>query len=876
MMMARPAPIHPFSFVFIVLILFVLPTAVGSTDVETDDIQETRAEDDLIFERLKLYQEKGALYRGAFGDLIPDRDGEEMATCSGSGKVRAFWGAGSSWENELIHTSLWGGDSDEKAQVFSITAGSVIGGRNGDEIAICDEAYSVYLIWYESGSWIEERIWRDDNALYEVAIGDVHDDPGNEVLIVGENGRVAMVWGDRGKWYSEIIHTDNFALDACVVGDVTDEYDGNEIIIGGFHGKVTMLYRDNGTWKATDVADLGSEDISDLVVADIDPRIEGVEVIASTHSGSIYLIHREGDTWVKDLIHNEGAKVYGLEAGILVDGKMTLAIATWNNRLGLIWFNGFYRFKEIYSDRDDWLMLGTGIHDLDPTHDGPEVFGFSEQGRVTMVYRDQTGINLILPFPSTNIRPGDDISIPILVQSTGGFDGQTDMETSGGVLSPSTITGTDFVELVFSTTGMADGDSGVIEITANNVEGIRSTEITYVIDDSSPTIDISPGSLNLEIGADRQGSFEIAVNSSTPLFDPIEISSYLLPMGMELSFNNTLCDPCGTPTGIRGTLSVQSWAESGVHRFFITAVSGPFTRRAIPVTVTVQEATLADIELILSEEIIFLQEGDVATVDIRVISINGFASEVTLIVTYPENILAVDLDDDTLLPTGNTTMRLTGSSQGGPFIVRVTASGPPITREALLKVYVNPPPPDIRIVMPEMPLRVVDDGNGNSIVTFDIGLEPLNSIVEDVRLTMRKSGENISLTSDPTTIDRLPYPLNMTVVITTPRGEMPEEIVLYLEYRGGGPRKIDLIIAPNKANPMDDEGPNPWIVAAIIVSLLVAALLLLLLMTRTNLFNRDEDTSDHGEDRIRRGDVPPGERDHGRGGRLRGSGPGGP
>ena len=814
------------------------------------------------------------MYRGAFGDLIPDRDGDEMATGSRNGKVRVFWGAGTSWEHEVVHTSNFGGDSDETAQVFSITAGSVIGGREGREIAICDEAYSAYLIWYEEGEWVEERIWKDDNYLYEIAIGDLNDDPGNEVLVVGYTGRVALISGDRGNWDHEIIYTADLPLDACAIGDLSSEYEGNEIIVGGLHSKVTMLYMDNGTWRAGDIADMGAEKISDLVVADIDPRYEGVEVIASTHSGSVYLIHKVGDNWVKDLIHNEGTTVYGMEVGILIDGRMTLSIATYNRRLGLIWFSGSYQFKEVY--REEWIMLGTGIHDLDPTHDGAEVFGFSERGQVTMIFRDDPGADIILPFTSTHIRSGDEVSIPVLIRYTGGFDGQTTVGSSKGSITPTTVTGTGFVELAFSTIGMVDGDSGVIEISASNVEGSRSGEIAYVIDYGSPTIEISPGRLNLEIGADRQRSFEITVNSSSPLLDPIEISSYLLPMGMSLSFNNTLCDPCGTPTDIRGTLSVNSWAGSGVHNFFITAVSGPSTRRAIPMTVTIQEATLADVELILSDEIIFIQEGEMATVDIRAISINGFRSEVTFTLTYPENELAVDLDDDTLTPTGNTTMRLTGSSQGGPFIVRVTASGPSITSEALLKVYVNPPPPDIYIVMPEMPLQAVDDGSGNSVVTFTIGLEPLNSVVEDVRLTMRESGKNVSLASDPTTIDRLPYPLNMTVVITTPRGEMPEEIVLYLEYRGGGPKKIDLLISTSRADSEEDEGLNPWIGAAIIGSLLAAALLLMFLMARTNLFNRDEDTSDHGEDRIRRGDVPPGERDHGRGGRLRGSGPFGP
>ncbi|MCK5773138.1 MAG: hypothetical protein KAH57_05065 [Thermoplasmata archaeon] len=839
-----------------------------------DGIRETRGDDDLEFDSLKLYKENGALYRGAFGDLIPDRSGDEMATCSRNGEVRAFWGSGNSWEHEVVHTSYWSGDSDETAEVFSITAGSVIGGREGDEMAICDEAYSAYLIWYEGGEWVEERIWKDDNYLYEIAIGDLNDDPGNEVVVVGYTGRVAIISGDRGSWDHEVIHTADLPLDACAISDVSSEHEGNEIIVGGLHSKVTMLYRDNGTWGARDIADMGDEKISDLVVADIDPRYEGVEVIASTHSGSVYLLHEVGGNWVKDLIHSEGTTVYGLEVGALVDGEMTLSIATYNRRVGIIWFSGSYQFKEVY--REEWIMLGTGIHDIDPTHDGPEVFGFSERGQVTMIYSDEPGASIVLPFASTNIRTGDEVSIPVLIRYTGGFDGQTTLGSSEGTLTPTTITGNGFVELSFSTAGMVDGDSGIIVISANNVEGIRTAELAYVIDDGSPTIDISPGSLDLEIGADRQRSFDIAVNSSSPLLDPIEISPHLLPMGMGLSFNNTLCDPCGTPTGIRGTLSINSWAEPGVDHFFITAVSGTSTRRAIPLTVTIQEATLADVELILSDDVIFIQGGEVATVDIRAISINGYRSEVALTMTYPESELTVDLDDDTLLPTGNTTLRLTGSSQGGPFIVRVTASGPSLKREALLKVYVNPPPPDIVIGIPDLPLQVVDDGSGNSIITFTIRLEPLNSIVEDVRLTMRENGKNISLTSDPTTIDRLPYPLNMTVVITTPRGEMPEEIVLYLEYRGGGPKKIDLPIAPPETDPADDDGPNPWIGAAIIGVLLVSALLLLLLMTRTNLFNRDEDSSDHGEDRIRRGDVPPGERDHGRGGRLRGSGPFGP
>ncbi|MGA1873441.1 MAG: hypothetical protein ACMUHY_07185, partial [Thermoplasmatota archaeon] len=305
----------------------------------------------------RIYHEDDLVYRATASDLMTDEPGLELATCSKNGKVVVVHGSRLSWESSVVHRSTFPGGASETAQVFSLDSGDVLPEEEGDELIAVDERYSVNLIKYDetTGEWSTDILWKDADWLYEVDIGELAGGPEQvEIVVVGEQKRATMLSRSGNSWIPTTIATDMDIFEACWIADIYKDRPGNEVLLGGGRGIVFTSHLEGGLWKQTEIMDV-EEQITDLLTADIDTTIQGEEVYASTITGDVWKIWMDGGNWTRSLVHSEGKLIYGMETGE-IQGVNVLSIGTWNNRVGIIWYDGSFQFQEVY--REEYLVMG--------------------------------------------------------------------------------------------------------------------------------------------------------------------------------------------------------------------------------------------------------------------------------------------------------------------------------------------------------------------------------------------------------------------------------------------------------------------------------------------------------------------------------------
>ncbi|MGA1848394.1 MAG: hypothetical protein ACMUHB_03550, partial [Thermoplasmatota archaeon] len=443
----------------------------------------TRADNsisDIQFFDRRIYQENDLVYRSAAADLIPEREGNELATYSRNGKVVVTYGSRLSWVSEVAHTSIIQGTPGERAQVYSMDAGDVIPEHEGDELLAVDEDFSVNLISYTEGSgWKTEIIWRDYDWLYEVDIGELTGTPDQkEIVVVGEFKRATILERDGKGWEATTIARDSEIIEACWISDILPERPGNEVLLGGGRGTLMVSYRESGEWKVKDIINFGDRNqISDLLMADIDPDIPGEEIYASTFDGNVRQVIRNGENWTQKIIHSEGRIIYGMETGEIA-GQNVLTIGTYGYRTGIIWYDADFNFRPLYSE--EYLIMGTGIFDIDPAYEGAEILSLSYLGRVVMIYRDSPGAEIILPFQRTAVPPGETVRIPFIIESRGGYDGDVQLSLEVDENDP-------FDVLLESSTSSSDSIT-YLEVTGKQGSTINSGEFTIIATTSHGTV----------------------------------------------------------------------------------------------------------------------------------------------------------------------------------------------------------------------------------------------------------------------------------------------------------------------------------------------------------------------------------------------------
>ena len=566
-------------FVSFILLIQIISSvhAVFENEIQEED-RTTRANSEEYYD-YTIYFQSDLIYRAAAGDLIPEREGVEFATCSTDGTLSVHWGYGVSWKTETAYRSYIGGNKGETARIFSLDVGEILPEVPGDEIVTVDEDYSVTLLSRSDEVWSSNRLIRDIDWLYEVDIGNLDKDRQNEIVYVGDTREVSILDLQGNEWIKQTVYEDPFYLDCCYIANIDETTENNEIITGGGSGTVVMLTEGQGGWDSVVISDFDSP-ILDIISLDFDPRYPGKEIFASTFDGRIMSLHRTGGKWEAEVVHNEENLQYCLEFGLLDENEKSLVVATWNQRVGTIIFDEGFVFKEVY--RGDQQMYGCLVADIDLSREGNEIIATDRLGRVQMLYKEDPGVYMDLPFLETSSYPGESIEIPFFIRYQGGFQGIVTLTAEGvDAVFDTDILESDSMVMVNMTTPLSPGNS-ILSITASWSLGSLTEDIEILVSEEMTPVRIGPNKLLTSVAADRQVKETFWGYSEESLENPLLLYLFGIPNGLEVNLNRDSCDPCLKKDYFQAIFSVKTWMTPGIYHLFVIAEDDERTKRAIP------------------------------------------------------------------------------------------------------------------------------------------------------------------------------------------------------------------------------------------------------------------------------------------------------
>jgi hypothetical protein len=809
---------------------------------------EGSAIEDITFDHQRLYKESDLLFRAAFGDLIPGNDLNEMAVCSRNGRITVTYGSDMSWNTDLVKHVYINDVPTDPAEVYSLAAGDIIPEREGDELISADMDYSVRLYGFDEGRWNSEVIWEGTDWLYEVAIAEiVGSNQGPEIVVVGEEQRAFLLSRNGDTWESELLFKDNFAIDTCFADDLLPENPGMEIVVGGIDRNVTLITGSPGNWTARDIAFVGHS-VIDLVILDLDPTIPGKEIYSSNFNGDVHQIYPQGNGFSKRIVHSEGRMVYGLEMGE-IEGKPVISMASYNNRIALLYFEDGFKVKELY--REDFIMMGTGIHDLDPYHKGNEIFALSGLGYLTMIYHDDPGLDIILPFESTTLSLNESVEIPFIVRSKGGYDGSIEFEpsisgSSSGMPSGPIIDSTGLYSYLFP--GFSRPGSYELELSLEGSAGnVKKSIIATVTDDGRP-VHFSKSILEGSVGRDRQRSFDFRVLSETDVGSPFVLSPYRLPTGIELVFNRSAVDPMGNPISVSSTVRVQPGAELMKHQFFLLGTSSDNRIRAAGFSIEVEKSSVADFDIFIEESSIELGQGEDIVTLVTVISTNGFSDSVNISIVEFIDDLETSFSEREVIPPAEVELSIRAMMNDGPYFLLVQGTSGDMVRQDTIRIDTTPPEISLKINGAVDPLQLEKDEEGGLTGVLDLELAPENGTIESVSIEIEGLGEGYSVILDPVNIPRIPYAIPLEIMVFAPQNGTLESIILNFSSEDGFWTQTIMLSYPESEEDENSGIPATWIGIAVLSVLLIVGMILVLYLRMSNPLNRNEGSSDKHAD----------------------------
>ncbi len=851
-----------------VSILMVISLLVPFISIDIDAQGSSEGEDiGLIdFEYQRLYKETNLIYRAAFGDLIPGNGFTEMATCSRNGRITVTYGSDMSWNTELIKHVYVNNVSTDPAEVTSLAVGDILEEREGDELISVDTDNSVRLHTFDNGKWNSKVIWEDTNWLYEVAIAEIDmENDGPEIVVVGEDHNATLLTRTGNVWKAETLFKDNFPLDACAVDDLLPDTPGKEIIVSGIDRNVTLITGSPGNWTSRDIAFLGFS-VIDLVILDLDPNIIGKEIYASNFNGDVYQIYPDKDHFSKKKVHFEGKMIYGLESGE-IEGEPVISMASYNNRIALLYYDEGFKVKELY--REDYIMVGTGIFDLDPYHKGNEVFALSGLGYLTMIYHDDPGLDILLPFNSTKISVNESIEIPFIIRSKGGYDGTvsftpTVIGTSIVIPQPPVINEPGMFSCNFP--GFNEPGDYMFGFAVNGPNGPILKSIDVKVTEDNRKVNFSVGILNGSVGRDRQRTFNFKVISETDIGLPFTFQPFRIPSGISIDTNRSAVDPLGSPIPVSSTVKVRPGAELKNHEFFLIGSSTDNRNRAIGFSIDVQMSSIADFDIFIDSSGIILGEGEEATIKIAFISINGYSEDINLSLIEEVEGLDVTFSKTSVVPPGEVDLTVKVLDDEGPFFIFVRGTSGGLTRDDSLRVDTRPPMIKLNIESPNSTLQLEKNEKGSLTGVIELNLTPENGIIESVSIEIEGLEEYYTVNLDPVNIQRIPYPMKLEITVNSPLNGTLGSINLNITGEGGS-WTYQIYLSYPETEKNNDTGLDPaWIIISALTILFIFSIGLLLFIRGSNPLNHNEGVSeDHGAHEGHGGSGETAERYHGRG-----------
>jgi hypothetical protein len=156
-----------------------------------------------------------------------------------------------------------------------------------------------------------------------------------------------------GPWEAETVLEAPALLGGCAVGDLDPRRAGNEIAAVSSNGEVHVAWREEQGWRHEVVARLKGEMIQ-CAVGDADPGREGNELVvvgmaegdeSSGGAGAAHLVWLDGGTWRERLLFRDDALVHGVCIGDLDSARA-------GNEILAVGFSG--KATMLFRDGDAW------------------------------------------------------------------------------------------------------------------------------------------------------------------------------------------------------------------------------------------------------------------------------------------------------------------------------------------------------------------------------------------------------------------------------------------------------------------------------------------------------------------------------------------
>ena len=464
----------------------------------------------------------------AIGEIYPDKEGFETVITSRDGGTYISYKEDGNWKNEKI----W----ESPGQQLTPAIGDLIPEREGNEILVVglssgdednDPGDGTATVLYRDGtSWVPTRAFTDDFLIHGCDIGDL--DPnheGMEAVLTTFNFTAVMIWWENGEWHNDLIFTDSHNVRKAVIADLIDTHEGNEVICVSKSGNATLAYGTTGNWTIERI--YSGIPLARVAVGNVDPD-PGVEIYlgGDVATGSVIGLKWTGTEWIDTVVFEDTAKNRGVWTGDVdpdVPGQELYAYGYSTKLTQIIDPFGTGRSsKEIVSDtaRGHEIRIG----DLDPEKEGNEIgiVGYSKR-LVVVSLRDEGEpvVPTLTGEGAASLNHGESASVDLMV------DGESYMtlevsEIEGARISlhPESVFIKGSVKLMIEAEHVKEDITEDVTITLHHIGGTVTYTISISItgDSSKPVVDMT------SVSADDAITWEELVNVT--LSEPVTRSSF--------------------------------------------------------------------------------------------------------------------------------------------------------------------------------------------------------------------------------------------------------------------------------------------------------------------------------------------------------------
>jgi len=685
-----------------IISLAMFPLPIGMNSMGTPLENQSRAIEDPLWASLQLWGDTKPLYSAAIGDVDPFTEGNELVVGGESNRLTVISGHERSWSASTVFTDEW--------YIHAIEVGDVDKDHPGDEVLCAGRSDKVTLIQRIGQSWVPEVLWNSKDWIYNLALADL--DPnykGNEIIVIGDNNKVTMLVNDGGTWSNRTLWTDTDSLDALVVADIDTSVNGSEILVSGASKKVTLLSSENGTWVQNTIWTAADQPIS-MTSGNIVEDIPGNEIAVVGTRGDVTILWWNGTEWMNSTIWQDRKTLYDVKMGDFTDlhpGE-ELAVCGWSGNVTVIWeepgsgCNTSEPAEECFTKvrilENNAYVLGLAIGEFDPYHSGNEIAAVGFNGWVVKCQQEPPGFDLFASPLAQKVPAGSDALFWLQLISRGGFASPVNLDVVGapagweGSFSVDSLTPTAQASISFSIP--LDTSTGQYEVEVKGTSGTYERSLEMIISVEPPgtpdfSLEVIPS--HQTTTADYPAMYSIGLEPKNGFNSRVNLSVTGLVMGMVPSFVSYSVIP---PDSTFLEIATSAITLPGTYHLLVIGDSNGLVR-TFGISLEVLATGTGDFVLDMGLRAVSMAENESKDVTINVQSIFGFTEKVSLeVVNLPAGVKAIFFPD-TVIPTDNATLNLTGGKDMniGSYEVIIRGVGGGIVHETVFILNIITPSP---------------------------------------------------------------------------------------------------------------------------------------------------------------------------------------